>query len=88
KKIVQRNYVRAEKIIGENKDFLEAIVKMLLEQEILSSDEINAILGKTAVPPSPYGVPFKNDPHPGAAPAETPGPKIPVPEPAQRREVK
>jgi len=53
KKIVQRNYGRAEKIIGEHRDLLEAIVKQLLEREVLSSDEINAILGKPASSPPP-----------------------------------
>ncbi|HOF83433.1 MAG TPA: ATP-dependent zinc metalloprotease FtsH, partial [Candidatus Aminicenantes bacterium] len=53
KKIVKRNYGRAEKIIGEHRDLLEAIVKQLLEREVLSSDEINAILGKPASSPPP-----------------------------------
>jgi len=53
KKVVKRNYGRAEKIIGEHRDLLEAIVKQLLEREVLSSDEINAILGKPASSPPP-----------------------------------
>ncbi len=89
KKIVKRNYSRAEKIIGENKDYLEAIVKLLLEREVLSSDEINAALGRpVAAPPSPDGVPFKSNPNPMAVSSEMPESKTPVPEPAQRREVK
>jgi len=67
KKIIQRNYARAQEIIGEHKDELEAIVKLLLEREVLSSDEINAVLGKTAAPPPPDGVPFKNDTPAGTA---------------------
>jgi len=88
KKIIQRNYERAEKIIGDHKTQLEAIVKLLLEREVLSSDEINAVLGKTAAPPSPDGVPFKNDPKPRVVPTEMPGPDLAVPEPARAREVK
>ncbi len=67
KKIIQRNYTRAQQIIGEHKEELEAIVKLLLEREVLSSDEINAVLGKTAAPPPPDGVPFKNDSQAGTA---------------------
>ena len=88
KKIIQRNYERAEKIIGDHKTQLEAIVKLLLEREVLSSDEINAVLGKTAAPPSPDGVPFKNGPKPRVVPLEMPGPDLAVPEPARAREVK
>jgi cell division protease FtsH len=89
KKIVKRNYERAEKIIGENKDQLEAIVKLLLEREVLSSEEINAALGRPAVAPVPAdGVPFKSESTPGAPHATAAGAKIPVPEPAQAREVK
>jgi len=88
KKIIQRNYERAEKIIGDHKTQLEAIVKLLLEREVLSSDEINAVLGKTAAPPSPDGIPFKNDSNPRSVPSKMPGPNIAVPEPAQTREVK
>ncbi len=43
-KIVLRNYERAKKIISENRDKLEAIAKGLLEREVLSSEEINAII--------------------------------------------
>jgi len=46
KKIIQRNYDRTEKILLENKTHLETIAKLLLEKEVLSSDEINAVLGK------------------------------------------
>jgi cell division protease FtsH len=46
KKIIQRNYDRTEKILQENKSHLETIAKLLLEKEVLSSDEINTVLGK------------------------------------------
>ncbi len=53
KKIIRRNYDRANQIIGEHRDELEAIVKLLLEREVLSSDEINAVLGRPVAAPVP-----------------------------------
>jgi cell division protease FtsH len=46
KKIIQRNYDRTESILRENRHHLETIAKLLLEKEVLSSDEINTVLGK------------------------------------------
>jgi cell division protease FtsH len=46
KKIIQRNYDRTEGILRENRHHLETIAKLLLEKEVLSSDEINTVLGK------------------------------------------
>ncbi len=43
-KIVKRAYERAKELIRENRDKLEAIARGLLEKEILTSEEINAIV--------------------------------------------
>ncbi|MCD6454652.1 MAG: ATP-dependent zinc metalloprotease FtsH [Candidatus Aminicenantes bacterium] len=43
-KIVTRNYERARKLIVENKEKLENIARSLLEKEVLTSEEINAII--------------------------------------------
>ncbi|MEW6456478.1 MAG: ATP-dependent zinc metalloprotease FtsH [Acidobacteriota bacterium] len=44
KKIIMRNYERARNILSEKKDKLFKIAETLLEKEVLTSDEINAIL--------------------------------------------
>jgi cell division protease FtsH len=44
KKIITRNYERAQNLIGKNKDKLIKIAEELLDREVLSSDEINKIL--------------------------------------------
>ncbi len=43
-KIIKKAYERARKLIRENREKLEAIARGLLEKEILTSDEINAIV--------------------------------------------
>ncbi len=43
-KIVKRAYERAKELITEHRDKLEAIARGLLEKEILTSEEINAIV--------------------------------------------
>ncbi len=45
KKILDSAYSNAEKTIRANRDKLEKIAQMLLEQEALSSDEISSIIG-------------------------------------------
>jgi len=71
KKIVMRNYNRTQDMIEKNKEKLSRIAELLLEKEVLSSEEINKIVDgkmKPAVEPGPV-------PPPGAAPASTiPGP--------------
>ncbi len=44
KKIVNRNFKRAMDILEKNKDKLIKIAESLLEKEVLSSDEIEAII--------------------------------------------
>ncbi len=51
KKIVTRSYARAQGLVEANKDKLEKIALALLEKEILSHEEINALIdGKKASP--------------------------------------
>jgi cell division protease FtsH len=57
KKIVLRNYVRSQELIQNNKEKLVKIAEQLLEKEVLTSEEINAI------------VDGKPKPEPKAAPA-------------------
>jgi cell division protease FtsH len=44
KKIVSRNYERTKALLENNRAKLKKIAKLLLEKEIISSDEINAVL--------------------------------------------
>ncbi len=43
-KIIKKNYERAKEIVKKNRDKLEAIAQGLLEKEVLTSEEINAII--------------------------------------------
>jgi len=64
KKIVLRNYGRTQDLIEKNKDKLVRIAELLLEKEVLSSDEINKIVdGK----PKPGSRPEAALPGPDAA---------------------
>lgn len=44
KKIINRNFERAKELMEKNKNYLEKIAEALLEKEILTSDEIQAIM--------------------------------------------
>lgn len=46
-KIIDRAYENSKQIISSNSDKLEKIARLLLEQESLSSDDIEKIVGKT-----------------------------------------
>jgi cell division protease FtsH len=62
KKIIGRNFERAQQILDANKPKLKKIAKLLLEKEIISSDDINVIVkGRRAKPakPAPDGTPFQ-----------------------------
>jgi cell division protease FtsH len=62
KKIIGRNFERARQILDANKPKLKKIAKLLLEKEIISSDDINVIVkGRRAKPakPAPDGTPFQ-----------------------------
>ena len=48
-KIIKNAYERAKKLVSENRDKLEAIARNLLEKEILTSEEIQAIVFKKQV---------------------------------------
>ena len=43
KKIVSRNYERTRQLLEKNKSKLKKIAKLLLEKEVLTSDEIEAV---------------------------------------------
>lgn len=51
KKIIQNGLERAEKILSENKDKLDALSMALLERETLDSEEIDAVLRGETLPP-------------------------------------
>jgi len=44
KKIINRNFERAKELMEKNKNYLEKIAEALLEKEILTSDDIQAIV--------------------------------------------
>jgi cell division protease FtsH len=83
KKIIRRNYSRSEQLLGDHRDHLNAIAQLLLEKEVLSSDEIMAIIegrppNEAPPPPAPAGPPPvpvepKAAGSPSAAPAIPPG---------------
>jgi cell division protease FtsH len=64
KKIVTRNFSRAQELIEKNKDKLVKIAQLLLEKEVLTSDEINQIVDGKMKPLRP----------PSGPPAEPPKP--------------
>ncbi len=72
KKIVTRNFERAQKLLEDNKSKLKKIAKLLLEKEVVSSDEITAI-AKVKKPKAYRAKPEAAVP-PAAAPAATPAP--------------
>ena len=79
KKIISRNFERAQQILDSNKPKLKKIAKLLLEKEVISSDEINMIVkGRRAKAPqpAPEGKPFAAAQTPAAAeaPAATQAP--------------
>ncbi|MCQ2957956.1 MAG: hypothetical protein MJ180_03525, partial [Candidatus Gastranaerophilales bacterium] len=45
--IVDEQYEYAKKLLTENKDIMEAIVKVLLEKETLEETEVNEIMENT-----------------------------------------
>jgi cell division protease FtsH len=70
KKIIDRNYERTRKLLEENKSKLKKIAKLLLEKEVISSDEINAI-AKIRRPKAPRAKAESSLP-PAASPAPAP----------------
>ena len=55
KKIVLRNYARTQGLIENNKDKLVKIAELLLEKEVLTSEEINKIVDGKPKPGTPTG---------------------------------
>ncbi len=84
KKIIHRNFERAQQLLDANKPKLKKIAKLLLEKEIISSDDINAIVkGRRAKPAksAPDGTPFHAAGMPAgpAAPASSAASAAPPP---------
>jgi len=46
KKIIEGQYIRAKKILSENKEKLNKLGELLLEKEVIFSDDLEAIFGK------------------------------------------
>jgi len=53
KKIITKNFDRAQDILGKNKDKLKKLAEVLLEKEVLDSDEIDAIVKGKKIQPKP-----------------------------------
>jgi cell division protease FtsH len=82
KKIINRNYERAHRLLEENRDKLTAIAMLLLEKEIISSDDINRIVkGEPPAPEAPKAPAAAPDA--SAAPAAPAVPPLTNPQPAQ-----
>jgi cell division protease FtsH len=85
KKIINRNYERSHRLLEENRDKLTAIAMLLLEKEIISSDDINRIVkGEPPAPEAPKA-PVTAAPDASAAPAASASsvPPLTNPQPAQ-----
>jgi len=57
KRIVTRNYQRAQRLLEENKNKLEKIAAALLEKESLDHEEIDALIEGKKIPMNEKGVP-------------------------------
>jgi cell division protease FtsH len=79
KKIVLRNYNRTQELIEKNKDKLVRIAELLLEKEVLSSEDINAIVDGKPTTPASAAV----EAAPAAPTAVTDAPKTTDKEPGQ-----
>lgn len=56
RKLIDDNYVRAEKILEENKDILEAMKDALMEYETIDSDQVEDLMQRRKVrPPRDWG---------------------------------
>jgi len=55
KKIVLRNYARTQDLIENNRDKLVRIAELLLEKEVLTSEEINKVVDGKPKPGAPAG---------------------------------
>jgi cell division protease FtsH len=83
KKIINRNYERSHRLLEENRDKLTAIAMLLLEKEIISSDDIHTIVrGGTPAPETP-AAPAPAAPSAPAAPVAPTAPPLANPQPAQ-----
>ena len=80
KKIVMRNYGRTQELVGNNKDKLVRIAEALLVKEVLSSDEINEIVGGK-MKPQPKKGPVEISPAAAEVPAAGAAPETKIPDP-------
>ena len=53
KKIITRNFDRAREILEKNKDKLKKLAELLLEKEVLDSDELDAVVKGKKIKPKP-----------------------------------
>jgi cell division protease FtsH len=67
KKIIHRNYERTRSLLESHRAQLEAVAKLLLEKEVLSSEEIAAILKPADEAPAAPAAPPQADPQPAQA---------------------
>jgi cell division protease FtsH len=74
KKIIDRQYSLARKLITDNRDKVEAMTKALLEWETIDAEQIQDIIdGRPARPPKPAPAP-QSPPQPGPPGATAPAP--------------
>jgi cell division protease FtsH len=76
RRIIDRQYSLARKLIEDNRDKIEAMAKALMEWETLDADQINDIMeGRPPRPPKPAQPPAPpRDPGAQPAPTTTPAP--------------
>jgi len=67
KKIIHRNYERTRTLLEGYRAQLEEVAKLLLEKEVLSSDEITAVLKPAAEASAAPAAPAPADPQPAQA---------------------
>src|SRR5687767_14443878 len=76
RRIIDKQYALARKLVEENRDKVETMAKALLEWETLDSDQILDIMeGRTPRPPKPAAAPAQQPPRdvpPTPAPTATP----------------
>jgi cell division protease FtsH len=64
KKIINRNFERSRQLLSEHRDQLNGIAAVLLEKEVISSEEINEVLRAGAAPDNTSGAPPLGHPQP------------------------
>jgi len=74
KKIIEKCFARSREVIENNREELKRIAELLLEKEVLSSEEINEVLGPKAVHRQAEETikPAPNQPEPASSTASKP----------------